>query len=210
MAHIADLKPDPRNARRHTPRNVGMIESSIQRDGFGRSVLLANDGTIIAGNATIDAASSAGLDDLIVVETDGTKVVAVKRTDVSPDSPEFHRLALADNRTAELAEWDADVLRDLAADVDLSQFWQDDELDRLLAGLPDADEWADAIGGLPDGEKAPFQQMTFTVSDDQAEQIDRALTAAKAVGPFVDAGNENSNGNALARICESYLTHADR
>jgi hypothetical protein len=56
MPTLSDLKPDKRNARKHTPRNVGMIESSMQRDGFGRSVLLANnDGTIIAGNATIDA-----------------------------------------------------------------------------------------------------------------------------------------------------------
>ena len=43
ISNLADLKPDKRNARRHTPRNVGMIESSIQRDGFGRSVILAND-----------------------------------------------------------------------------------------------------------------------------------------------------------------------
>ena len=81
MSKLEGIKHDPRNARRHSPRNVGMIESSIQRDGFGRSVLLANDGTVIAGNATIDAAASAGFEDVLVVETDGTKVIAVKRTD---------------------------------------------------------------------------------------------------------------------------------
>jgi hypothetical protein len=46
--------------------------------------------------------------------------------------------------------------------------------------------------------------MTFTVTDEQAEEINRALSAAKGAGPFVATGNENSNGNALARICEAY------
>lgn len=149
MPSIGDLTPDPKNARRHTPRNVGMIESSIQRDGFGRSILLASDGTIIAGNATVDAAGSAGLDDVIVVESDGTKVVAVKRTDVAADSPAFHRLAVADNRTAELAEWDAAILTGLMDDglVERAAFWHDDEwetLKRLTAepvvGLTDPDD----------------------------------------------------------------------
>lgn len=147
--HIRDLKPDPRNARAHNPRNVGMIESSIQRDGFGRSVLLAKDGTIIAGNATIDAAASAGLEDVIVVETDGTKVVAVKRTDVEPDSPEFHNLAVADNRAAELAEWDTSVLAELAEEVDLSAFWHEGELEALLASVTEVG------GGLTDPDAVP-------------------------------------------------------
>lgn len=135
MAHLSDLKQDGRNARRHSPRNLAMIEESIQRNGFGRSILLANDGTIIAGNATYESSASAGLDDVIVVETDGTKVVAVKRTDVAPGSEQFHHLALADNRAAELAEWDETVLAELNQEIDLSAFFWDDELNRILATL---------------------------------------------------------------------------
>lgn len=151
-AHIGQLKPDPRNARRHNPRNVGQIETSIQRDGFGRSVLLANDGTIIAGNATIDAAASAGLEDVIVVETDGTKVVAVKRTDVEPGSRQFYNLAVSDNRAAELADWDASNLESLIADdlIDPSGFWTDDELDAALARLAE-----EPVAGLTDPDAVP-------------------------------------------------------
>ena len=137
MTTLADLKPDKRNARKHTPRNVGMIEASLQRDGFGRSVLLASDGTIIAGNATIDAAAAAGIEDVLVVESDGRRVIAVKRTDVDPGSTEFHNLAIADNRSAELAEWDADVLAGLTEDMDLSAFFRDDELLEALRQVPD-------------------------------------------------------------------------
>jgi hypothetical protein len=47
--------------------------------------------------------------------------------------------------------------------------------------------------------------MTFTLHDAQAEQVKRAIDAAKEMGPF-DGPNENSNGNALARVCETFLT----
>jgi DNA modification methylase len=145
VSTLADLKPDSRNARKHNPRNVGMIEASLQRDGFGRSILLAADGTVIAGNATIDAAASAGIEDVLIVESDGTKVIAVKRTDVEPGTDRFHMLALSDNRAAELAEWDADVLAGLQDEVDLDAFFADDELAKILGtgvqgGLTDPDD----------------------------------------------------------------------
>ena len=41
--------------------------------------------------------------------------------------------------------------------------------------------------------------------DEQVKIVQAAVTAAKARGPFVDTGNDNANGNALARICEAYL-----
>lgn len=68
-------------------------------------------------------------------------------------------------------------------------------------------EEAEAFGKLPDEDRAPFQQMTFTLHDEQVEIIKEAMTMAKSVGAFVDSPNENSNGNALARICEFYLSN---
>jgi len=58
---------------------------------------------------------------------------------------------------------------------------------------------------LPDAEKPPFRQMTFTLHDDQAAEVERALAVAKGMGPFAGTDNENANGNALARICEMFL-----
>lgn len=46
--------------------------------------------------------------------------------------------------------------------------------------------------------------MAFTLHDEQAEQVKAALERAKAMGAFVETGNENNNGNALARICEVF------
>jgi hypothetical protein len=136
MATLHDLKPDKANARKHNPRNTGMIARSLQETGFGRSILLANDGTILAGNATVDAAGEVGLDDVLIVETDGTKVIAVKRTDLDPGSEMATKLALYDNRTAELASWDADVLDVLKDEMDLSGLFYDDELLKILNDTP--------------------------------------------------------------------------
>ncbi len=65
---------------------------------------------------------------------------------------------------------------------------------------------ADELGtefSLPDGDKAPFQQMTFTLADEQAIQIQNAISDIKQTEEYKYAetmGNENSNGNALYLI----------
>ena len=59
---------------------------------------------------------------------------------------------------------------------------------------------------LSSDEVRLIQQMTFTVSNEQVEEIKNALEKAKKMGDFYDTGNENSNGNALARICGIFLT----
>ena len=57
---------------------------------------------------------------------------------------------------------------------------------------------------LADGDKQPFQQKTFTLHDEQAEEVEAAISKAKEMGHAQSAVNENSNGNALAFICQSF------
>jgi hypothetical protein len=57
---------------------------------------------------------------------------------------------------------------------------------------------------LADGDKQPFQQKTFTLHDEQAEEVDAAIAKAKEMGHGESGVNENSNGNALAFICQSF------
>ena len=80
------------------------------------------------------------------------------------------------------------------------------EIESLVGATPGEDVWGAAMGALPDGDRAPFQQMTFTLHDEQAEAVNAAMARARDMGPFVDSPNENSNGNALARVCETFLT----
>ena len=204
IASLADLTPDPRNARRHNPANVGLIEDALREVGAARSIVIDENGTILAGNATVQAATAAGLDRIQIVDTDGDTLVAVRRSGLT--DAQKTRLALFDNRAAELADWDSDELAALQeADAKVvAGLWTDDEFASLFA--PGADDWGAALGDLPTGDKAPFQQMTFTLSDEQAEQVKVAMDRARGMGPFIDTGNENGNGNALARICETFLS----
>ena len=130
ISHLKDLTPDLRNARKHTPRNVGMIEKALHEVGAARSIVVDEDGVILAGNATIEAAAAAGIEKVQVVDADGETIIAVRRSGLTPEQK--RKLALFDNRTAELAEWDADMLGALAKEVDLSSMWTGEELQALL------------------------------------------------------------------------------
>lgn len=129
--HIRDLTPDPKNRRSHNTRNIGLIVDSLQRDGFGRSILIDEDNTVLAGNATLDAAAEAGLERVRVIEADGDEIIAVRRRGLT--EAQKRRLAIADNRAGELATWNIDQLRaDVDAGADLSFAFREEELAALL------------------------------------------------------------------------------
>ena len=134
----AGITPDIKNANKGTERGRYLVEASLRETGAGRSILLDKDGRIIAGNKTFEAASDIGLP-VRVVETDGTELVAVKRTDLDldDDTGTARKLAYYDNRAAQVGlDWDAEqMLADLGAGIDLSAMFKQDELDELLADL---------------------------------------------------------------------------
>lgn len=145
---ISDLIPDDRNANAGTERGDAALDKSLSTYGAGRSILIDRNDRIIAGNKTAAKFGELGLEDVIVVETDGSKLVAVRRTDLDLDSPEARGLAIADNRVAELnLEWEPEVLQALNEDgaIDLDDWFHPDELDELLDGCKaeQEDEGAD-------------------------------------------------------------------
>lgn len=97
---IKDLKKDDLNFNRGTFEGSTLIERSMQRHKAGRSILIDKNGTIIAGNKTAEAADNNGIHNVRVIESDGTELIAVKRTDISLNSKEGREMALADNATA--------------------------------------------------------------------------------------------------------------
>ncbi len=94
-------------------------------------------------------------------------------------------------------EWDYDALANYFDVGELTE-WGFDDKDLFPFDQDYGTEFE-----LPDGDKEPFQQMTFTLSDEQAEIVKDKLKIAKQ-NDFGDTGNENSNGNALWWICNSY------
>jgi hypothetical protein len=131
---VADLKHDKKNARRRTARGHEVIEHSLRELGAGRSILIDKNGTIIAGNGVIESAEKAGITEVQIIPSDGSKIIAVQRLDLCLDTdPKARQLAIADNRAGELAEWVPENLKDLASDLDLKPFFSESELTKITA-----------------------------------------------------------------------------
>jgi hypothetical protein len=166
---------------------------------------------VYAGNYTLEKAIDAGFTEVINVHVTGNQLVNVVRDDLAPGSAEAIALGLEDNEIGKQSyNPDLDILAAVMADPAMQTLRDED---RILAGLVEGMNNAphiisedEAFGALPSEDRAPFQKMTFVLYDTQAEQVREAVKIAKAQGAFIDSPNENSNGNALARICETYIT----
>ena len=131
MTSITSLQSDHKNARRRTDRSSDLIKESLQRYGAARSIVIDEDNRILAGNGTIEGAKAAGIKNVRIIETDGDEIIAVKRTGLTEEQKVG--LALADNRTADLSEWDQEMLHQLSEEHDLTPWFNQDDLDELLA-----------------------------------------------------------------------------
>lgn len=164
ITHIKDLLPDPRNARKHTPRNIQMIEESLQQVGSARSIVVDEDNVVLAGNGVIEAAGNVGMEGVKVVDATGEEIIAIRRSNLTDDQK--MRLALFDNRTSELAMWDEAVIAELAKEIDLSDFFYADELAALL-GTATTDGQDDSSPQLGD-----LEYRVVVDCKDEQEQAD--------------------------------------
>ena len=130
MTSLKDLKHDHKNARKRTDRSASLIKESLERYGAARSIVIDEENRILAGNGTIEGAKAAGIKNLRVIETDGTEIIAVKRTGLSEE--EKVGLALADNRTSDLSDWDADMLKQLSEEQDITPWFEEDDLAEII------------------------------------------------------------------------------
>ena len=117
---IDSLIPDGKNFNKGTEFGGHLIEKSLRQFGAGRSILLDKNNNIIAGNKTTENCANIGLERVIIVETDGNALVAVKRKDVDINTPQGREMALADNATsAANLEWNEPELMECAELMDI-------------------------------------------------------------------------------------------
>jgi hypothetical protein len=107
---------DPRNARIRDERAKEVIRKSLETFGAGRSITIDAENVVISGNGVYEQAIALGIP-VREVETDGTELIVVKRTDLVTSEAKRIGLALADNQTATLAKWDEPVLEELKAEL---------------------------------------------------------------------------------------------
>ena len=192
---ITRLVPYARNSRTHSDEQIAQIAASIKEWGWTTPVLVDEAGSIIAGHGRTLAAQRLKMTEVPVMVASGWSD-AKKRAYI-----------IADNKLALNAGWDEEMLRlelgelqGMDFDLDLTGFTAEE-----IAALQFDDDAEAEMPELRDGDKEPFQQKTFTLHDEQAEVVDNAITLART-SPLADTGlNENTNGNALALICNEWL-----
>lgn len=181
---ITDLHEDQENARRHTKENVAAVRASLAEFGQQKPLVVDHMGKIVCGNATWVAARQLGWLEIDVVETN--LVGALQRA-----------YAISDNRTAELAEWNLDLLGQQIGDtpeVDWGAVgWSPGALDALL-GTGNLGYSPGGVGGLDDAEAG--------ISD--SEEKDRAKIRERVKTISLTKDQRAEFENAAERIRESY------
>jgi DNA modification methylase len=137
---VVDLSHDPANARKHPERNLDTIVASLRRFGQQKPIVIDRNNIVRAGNGTLEAAKRLGWEkiDCVRTELNGADATAY---------------AIADNRTAELAEWDDEILaatlNGLALEEGLLEAagYDEEELAAMLAEIDDA-----AVGEVTEDE----------------------------------------------------------
>ena len=147
-----------------------------------RPIVVNDDMIILGGNMRFKACKEAGLKEVSIIKASGLS------------AEKQREFLIKDNVSG--GEWDWNLLQE----------WDSLELESWGVDLIGFDLDSNDLGtdfSLPEGDKAPFQQMTFTLADEQAEQIKNAIADIKQTQEYKYAetmGNENSNGNALYLI----------
>ena len=183
---ITEVKANPNNPRIIKDDKFIKLVSSIKEFPEMleiRPIVVDNDNIVLGGNMRLRACKEAGLKEVHIIKADQL-TEKQQREFIIKDNVGF-------------GEWDWD---------DIANGWDVEQLKTYGLDMPVFIEDSDEFGtdfDLPDGDKDPYQQMTFTLADEQSEQIRNSIEDIKRTEEYKyceTMGNENSNGNALYLI----------
>jgi len=183
---ISAVKSNPNNPRIIKDDKFKKLVTSIKEFPKMlniRPIVVNDEMIVLGGNMRLKACIEAGLKEVSII----------KASELTPEQQ--NEFIIKDN--VGFGEWNWD---------DLANSWDTEQLNEWGMDLPVFFNDSDELGtdfSLADGDKAPFQQMTFTLADEQAIQIQNAIADIKLTDEYKYAetmGNENSNGNALYLI----------
>jgi len=185
---IDKIKPYSKNPRINDAA-VQQVAQSLKAYGFQQPIVVDKKYVVVVGHTRLLAAKELGMDKVPVTVADK----------LTPKQIKAYRIA--DNKTNEFSTWDFDLLKDELDGLDnLFTGFDDDELDELLGDVSDV-----GFPNLVDGDKQPFQQMAFSLHDDQVELVKEAIVEAKLDSKHKSKLNDNSNANAITFICKEFL-----
>jgi len=194
-APIDSISQDPANLRKHGERNIDAIVASLRKFGQQHPIVIDSKGIILSGNGRYMAAVKLGWHEIQVVESDLTGSAATA-------------YAIADNRTAELAEWDTTALAETLRALQSEEFdtmaagYSDGEIDALVEGLNIASETIDPeqnqqpTNMIPGYENRNIKQIILLYETEQYGLI------VDALGAYSDTHALASNSEAIAHLIE--------
>ena len=186
---VADLVPYENNARINDGA-VDAVANSIKEFGIKNPIIIDRDNVIVCGHTRIKACEKLGIETVPCVVAD----------DLTDEQIKAFRIA--DNSTAQIAEWDLEKLQAELEniDMDMVQFGLQEQIEEIEKSLDNGygEEFT-----LPDGDKSEICQMTFTLHERQAELIKEAIKEVK--NDIIETfGNQNGNGNALYEVVRQW------
>lgn len=179
---VDEVIPYENNPRKNEA-SIDKVAASIKEFGFKQPIVIDKNGIVVVGHTRLEAAKRLGWE----------KVPCIRANDLTDEQAKAYRLA--DNKVGESSEWEFNLLgEELGSifEIDMSEFgFEEFTLD---------DYGTDFL--LPDGDKPEICQMTFTLHEEQKDQILRALDAVGE--PLETFGNTNKNGNALYEVVRQW------
>ena len=150
-----ELIADDKNFNKGSENGAEMIRKSFEKFGAGRSILLDKNNRIIAGNKSVEFS---GIEDVLIVESDGTQLIAVKRTDIDLDSPQGREMALADNASAKAnIVFDAELIEAELGEAVCVEWGMPQSTKDIDYSILDDDDVEDQLKDMTNGVKKAIQ-----------------------------------------------------
>jgi hypothetical protein len=188
---LSEIRANPNNPRLIKDEKFHKLVESIRTFPEMlnlRPIVINDDNIVLGGNMRLKACKEAGL----------KTVPVIKASELTEEQQ--REFIIKDN--VGFGEWDWEML---------GNEWDAEKLEDWGVEVPGYDIDADKLGDgftLPDGDKAPFQQMAFTLADEQATLVKNSIDDVKATAEYKymeTHGNENGNGNALFLIVQQWV-----
>jgi ParB family transcriptional regulator, chromosome partitioning protein len=194
IADINSIKPYENNPRKLSEQAIEKVAMSLKEYGFRQPIVVDKDRIIVVGHTRFRASKKLGFKEVPITIADN----------LTPEQINGYRIA--DNRTSQESEWDFQPLQkelsdlaDLNFNLELTGF-NDSELDNYITFENDVDI---DLPDIPNEDKKPFQQITFTLHNTQFDIVKNAIDYIKKQN-IDDTINDNRNGNAITEICKLF------
>ena len=203
--NLSELNRNPENPRDIDEKELTMLRKSLDKFGdLSGFVVNVVSGNLVSGNQRSKVLPSVSKIEITerYEKPNAKGTIAIGYVVVDGEKHKY-REVLFDQQGGNfnlpaLKEWVME-LDELSIDLDLLGF-KDDFLQTLIAPIHEIDAPI-----LKTGENE-VGQMTFILSNEQQEIVNRAMDLANSLGEIKDSINKNKNGNLLARICEVFIT----